>query len=570
MPPVTPALWPVAGALVAALGSACLTRRLLAYRGKPGASWLALTLGSQAVFCGVSGVALLVADPGLRWLLESATWTALSCQVVAFLAFGLSYSGRGHLTETTAFRALYAYPVGTAVLLAVRPDLVWPTFRVERMMGLATVEYTSTGVGGTLVVAGLFLVALTTAMLLDTAVNYSLYRAESVAIALSAIPPAFAEAAWLLELGPYPQLNLVPIAFIPHLLADGYAVLRTDIFEYNPTTRRVVDATALESLESPLVVVNENRRVINLNTAACRVFGVTESAALKRPLDDVVGAAVDLDATDRTLATRVDGEIRQFAVAPSEHADATGTPVGYSVVFQDITAQRRREQRLDVLNRVLRHNIRNDLNVVQGNLGLAREAGADPVDGSADSGAAADGGRDARLATAERHTAELLALAEDARAVDALLDRTNAPREPVRLERAVAAGVDAFDGDLPVEVAVDGDAVVETDPALFETMVTRLLVAVDEHADGGVTVGLDGGRDGAETGSGGSYRLEFRAGTAFPADQVAAVEAGAETPLNHTTSLDIWMVAWGAELVGCELSFDGAATATLRIPVDGA
>ena len=548
-------LWPVAGSFLAALGSAFLAAKLAGYRGKPGAGWFALTLDAQAVFCVVSGAALLVFEPTARLILEVTTWTALAVQVVAFLAFALSYSGRSHLVETAAFRTLYAFPAVVGGTMLIRPTLIWPEFGVESVMGLATVEYVFTPLGVTLVVVGLFLTALAAALLVDTAVSYSLYRAESLAIALSAIPPGLAEVVWLLGGGPFPQVNLVPVAFIPHLLADGYAVYATDIFEYNPTTRRIVDDTAIESLDSPVIVVNRDRRIIELNAAAADVFATAEPAALKTPLDDLVGEPIDLDASGRTTTVRVDGELRHFAITPSEHADPAGVSVGYSVVFQDITVQRQREQRLDVLNRVLRHNIRNDLNVVRGNLELAREAGP----------ASTDGGREGRLATAERHAGKLLRLAEDARTIDALIDRGVVDRRPLPLRRLLADAVDDATADwgAAVGINVPATAVVETDPDLFVTVVTRLLSAIDDHVDGGVTIGLDGT-------DGDVHDLAVRAGGSFPAHEIIAVEAGSETPLNHTATLDLWMVRWGAEAIGCELAFDRDATATLRVPVGGA
>ncbi|MDS0293702.1 histidine kinase N-terminal 7TM domain-containing protein [Halogeometricum luteum] len=554
------ALWPIAGAGIAAVGSAALGWKLLTYRGSPGAKWFAATLGSQALFCAAVGVSYLVFDPALRRPLETVTWTALALQVIVFLAFALSYSGRGHLVRTPWFRALFAFPFVVCVMLATNEGhgLFLTDFRVESVLGLSTATYTASPGGVASVVFGLFLVGVAAVVLLDTAASYSLYRAESLAIALSTIPPGLAQAMWLAEVGPYPYLNLMPLAFIPHVLADGYAVFATDIFEYNPTTRRVVDETAIDYLESPVVVVDPKGRVVDLNPAAADAFGTSKRAALKADLDGVVGSAVDLAAADETVTVRVDGVPRHFAVSPSEHVDPGGTPVGYSVLFQDVTVQRRREQRLDVFNRVLRHNIRNDLNVVLGNLELAREETDLPT----------DGGRDRRLAAASRSAEKLLGLAEDARAVDRVVDRTDVERAPVSLHDVVADAVAAVDAAGSVTVEEDADAVVETDARLLTTTVARLLSAVEEYVGGDVTVRLvDGVEAAPEGGADADFRrLEVRAGGPLPAHEVEAVEADTETALTHASSLDLWVVRWGAELLGCELDFAGGATATLGVP----
>jgi PAS domain S-box-containing protein len=544
----------VAGTLFAAIVSLFLTQKLAAYRDKPGATWLAVTVGSQTALCTAYGVALLVFDQTLRLALEVVVWVGLSGLPLSFLTFALAYSGRSHVVQSRAYRAQFLLPVGSIVLAATNPlhHLVWTGFSLDPVLGLATVSYTLTPVGSTLFVLGLLTSGLGAVVLLETAVSYSLYRAEAVAIAVSAVPPLFAALLWFLNVGPYPQLNLMPLFFVPHVAADAYAVFGTDIFEYNPTTRRVIDATAIDHLDSPLVVVNENRRVVNLNAAASEIFGVSEQEALKTDLDDLVGTPVDLAATDATVTVRADGETRHFAVSPAEQTDRDGTRLGHNVIFQDITAQRRREQRLDVLNRVLRHNLRNDLNVVVGNVQLVRE---DPA-------LSTDGGCDDRLATAERCAMELLALAEDARTIDRVVDRADTTRETISLraviEEAVAdAEFERRGGDVAVDVP-DG-VTVETDPELFCTMVMRLVATVADHTDAGLTVRLDD-RDGSD-----GLALELHAASPLPEHEVAAIRAGSETPLEHASGLDLWVVQWGVDVLGYELTFGDDPVATLRL-----
>lgn len=52
---------------------------------------------------------------------------------------------------------------------------------------------------------------------------------------------------------------------------------------------------------------------------------------------------------------------------------ADGETLGYVAIFVDMTGSRQTEESLRILNRVLRHNLRNDANVVLGNLESVRE-----------------------------------------------------------------------------------------------------------------------------------------------------------------------------------------------------
>ncbi|QLG61218.1 sensor histidine kinase [Halorarum salinum] len=56
-----------------------------------------------------------------------------------------------------------------------------------------------------------------------------------------------------------------------------------------------------------------------------------------------------------------------------------GETRGYVVVFTDMTRHRRYEESLRILNRVLRHNLRNDANVVLGHVERVAEAVSDPT-----------------------------------------------------------------------------------------------------------------------------------------------------------------------------------------------
>jgi signal transduction histidine kinase len=69
-----------------------------------------------------------------------------------------------------------------------------------------------------------------------------------------------------------------------------------------------------------------------------------------------------------TVALRTSEGRRQFQFSVSAVEETTtndeGNPVTRTVLLEDITDRKTREQRLTVLNRILRHNVRNDLDVV--------------------------------------------------------------------------------------------------------------------------------------------------------------------------------------------------------------
>ncbi len=173
------------------------------------------------------------------------------------------------------------------------------------------------------------------------------------------------------------QLNLAPIMFLPHAALDAYAFVGGRMFTFNPSTRRAAEQSAIEELESPFVVVDTRHRIVDLNPAAEATFDVTSPTVLGERLENATDLDVELTAGDQIVTDDSPGEFRELAVSVSELHDLSRHRVGYTILIQDITSQRRREQRLEILNRILRHNLRNDLNVVEGYLDIAADRTSD-------------------------------------------------------------------------------------------------------------------------------------------------------------------------------------------------
>ncbi|WP_135364842.1 histidine kinase N-terminal 7TM domain-containing protein [Halosimplex halophilum] len=590
--------WPVAASLLAGGGTLLLIRYLWRYRGKPGADWFLASLGAQATWSLAYGVALATFAEPVRWALEVVSWAAMAGTGVYFLAFALAYTGRGGVVDR-AWWGFAAFPGLVGLLGATNPvhGLAWTDFEVVRVLGVAGATYELRLWALLAATAGVLLITVGSLLLFDTVVSYGpLYRREAVAVGLSTFPPVAAVLAWLHGVGPVGAVNFVTVAFLPHVALDAYAFVGSDMFEFHPATRRVGERAAIDDLGAPVVIVDERGRVVTLNGAAEAAFGVGKSAALTRPLSALLGedgagsmAADDRTAADdatetesvretddvtemETVTVQSGGRRRIFTVTTTPLSDAGGTHVGYTVVFQDVTDERRREQRLDVLNRVLRHNLRNDMTVVQGFTEAAAREVDDPAVGD-------------MLARAEAKATELVALGEKARTVERVLD--SEPRAErvdvadllatVRAEHVdaadVAGGSEAadVDGESDAVETADGatvtveatDAAVTTDPAVLQVVVGTLLENALEHAGEAPTVTLS-----AEPREGAVAVTVADDGPGVPDHELDVLTAGAESALEHGSGLGLWLADWGATALGGDLAFDtGDGTrATLTVP----
>jgi len=531
------------GAALAAVGSAALVRSLFRYRSRPGAVWLAVAFAGQAVFCAATAVGMLIPTLDVRVLIESVALMGIAVVGVSFLTFALAYSGHGALIRRPVYRLQWLFPPLVVSLALATPatGLLWNGFRTVPTGAFVTVRYDLTPLGEGVWLVGIGMIAAGTVILLDTARRYELYRTETTGIVVSTVPPLVPALLWTFGVGDLPYLNLLAVAFLAHVAVDAYTIGNTDMFEINPTARRLTETATLDHLDSPVVLVDDAGRIVRVNPAAASAFDVDASATLKRGIDDMVGTDIDPTRDDQTVSIRGDDGRRTFAVSATAVDDGTDGVAGYSVVFQEITAQQTRQQRLAVLNRVLRHNIRNDLNVVLGNVQLARQA----VEGDERDSESARGD----LASAERHASDLLSVAEDARLVDELVDR---PHDPVPVSVA-----DMLD-DAVAEAAVERSVVISVesecprvvaDPVTLRTVVARTVSALVDRFAGPLAVT-------ASAVAPDTVAVTFRGDGSVPSHEVDALTDATETPLEHADDLDLWVARWGADAIGASLSFD--------------
>jgi len=549
----------VAGSVAGGIGAAYLLRFLYRNREKPGPFWFSGNIAAVTVFCFCYGLSLLLFDPTVRWAAEVISFVCLSFMGPFFLAFGLAYTGRTDLLRAPPFAVVAGVPLLTVVLAATNPvhGLVWTGFRLEPVFGLATVQYT---VGPWGLVALLFSIgtaAVGSLLLIGTVLSYGpLYRREATAVTLSTVPPTLGVSLWLSGLGPAPALNLTAPLMVVHVALDGYAFVGTHMFDTSPATQRVAEQTGLDKLTEPVLVLDFRERVVKFNDSAERVFGRSTADGLV-PLSTLVGA--DLSAIREAGEVEVDGpDGGVFAVSYTPLADPADNPVGGMVVLYDLREERQRKQQLSVLNRVLRHNLRNEMTVIQG-YAETLEAGVDDPD------------LQDQAATISRAGDRLLGIGEKVREFDRIQDTVTYPK-PVdlaamteRLERTLRRRFP----DAAIETEIDApEPTVETQPDILELALTNLLENALKHADADPTVTLR--VQTRTTDADGPSTVVDVADTndPIPETEIAVIRAGAETPLQHAQGIGLWIVNWCVATLNGTLDYryDDGNRFTIRLP----
>lgn len=224
------------------------------------------------------------------------------------------------------------------------------------------------------------------------------------------------------------------------------------------------------------------------------------------------------------------------------------------ITSTDVTDGRRYEQRLQVLNRVLRHDLKNDANVIGGYADLLRDHVDEEGHGHLD--------------VIDRKVETLTHLSDQAREIDVALhgDSDHARIDLATLVPRLCSSLETSFPAATVTVSTPDQAVVLADE-LLESAIRNVLENAVVHNDGdaarieATVVGVDDS----------GYRVEIADdGPGIPPIERTVFTEGRETPLEHASGLGLWLVHWivtgsGGELEIASREPTGTAV-TMRFP----
>ncbi|WP_338739158.1 PAS domain S-box protein [Haloplanus salilacus] len=261
---------------------------------------------------------------------------------------------------------------------------------------------------------------------------------------------------------------------------------------------------------------------------------------------------------------RKSGELYEVDQTIAPISDETGEITHFVGIQSDVSEQRLRNQQLEVFNRVLRHNIRNTMNVVTGNVSIL-EARID------------DERTRTQLQTIEQQAASLIELSEKVRTVHDLVEGAGEPDDVRNISELLSELASNFEETYPtaeITVSAPDDIWVQSDGRLAEAVRETVTNAVVHNDRSEPTVDVTAEiaeRDDA----GKMVDIEILDdGPGIPIEEQAIISSGEETPLNHGSGIGLPLVYWitrslGGEMILGENDPRGSRT-TLRIPVESA
>ena len=346
-------------------------------------------------------------------------------------------------------------------------------------------------------------------------------------------------------------------AAIPGQIGTAMADMRGDLRRFidELETERQRYSTLVEQSKDGIAVIQGEEHVF-VNERLAEITGYSREELVGMSYanlvveEDLAGAREQAQRvlTDANPADQYVHDIETKA-GQRRRIEATGSKISHDgdpavlINARDITERQRREQRLTVFNRLLRHNFRNRLDVIKGHA----ERLADRTEGD-------------HAETVVTAADRLATLGSRARRIDQLV-----ARDPKPTTVDVAAVIDGLlesvvteENQVTIETALPDTAELKTDAETLRTTLVSPLENAVKYADSTVTVAVT-------TTAAGCQVVISDDGPGIPAAELDSLAAGTETDLQHGRGLGLWQLKWGVDALNGDLAFETETGTTVRI-----
>lgn len=324
--------------------------------------WLMIAI---LIWTFTSGVEKLLVGVPAKTLCSQVQYLGISATPPLWLLTALRFGRMERWFRCSALWTLWIIPAVTVILAATNDfhHAIWSEVSLgsgrARGMGIYSHGpwfWVATSYNYLLLFAGSLLL-LRSVLLLP-----NLFQKQGMVLLAAACLPGLANVAYLAHLTPLPGLDLTPFAFSISGLGLAWSVMRLRMFDLRPIARE----TLVEQLRDGVIVVDPERRVVDVNPAARRLLSKSDAELVGQELKVVLPELAHL------LPTVEGAEHVSEVVArerPLHVLEITSIPLregggqvsGWLLVLRDITER----QQLDTLQREAHERLQDQLTEIR-------------------------------------------------------------------------------------------------------------------------------------------------------------------------------------------------------------
>ncbi|MFB6151808.1 MAG: histidine kinase N-terminal 7TM domain-containing protein [Haloarculaceae archaeon] len=317
-------------------------------RQEPGARPFAVLMVAEMFWIGGYAVALVTTDAFWRLVLENVQWLGTATIHLWLLLFTLAYTGYDRYVTRRNVAVLLVPPALAIVAFATNSwhHLMFTDATVVVRNGLALMDFTYAPGFWVYSLYSYSVLLISFALLIRLVfVSDYLYADQSVLLGTGIVLPLAINVVDVAYLEQYVTIDVTPVALSITALCFGYALFRRRLFDLVPATRQLGRQSAIGQLDTGIVIVDTDNRVVYANRAAGDIFDCEPEETLGRRARSFVDDEwLDFDSED--ALAEVDRGDRTYEIRTSEITDRHGREIGHTLVIHDVTARKERERRL--------------------------------------------------------------------------------------------------------------------------------------------------------------------------------------------------------------------------------
>jgi PAS domain S-box-containing protein len=332
------------------------------HRQSPGATPLAVFLFSATLWSAAYAfeIASTTLEAKLFWVRIEYIAIVITPTMLLFLV--LQYTGRDKNFRPWHHLLLVIEPVIVLILMWTNEahGLIYQTWGLTFDGELYSIEKTyGLGFWFHTVYSYLILVAGMVVLVQAYRRASSVYRSQTGILIAAALVPWLANALYILQLNPFPQLDLTPFAFTITGLMITWGLFRYQLFNLTPVAREVV----IDSLSDGVIVLDTQERVVDINPAALEIFDLTSERVIGQLAEEalsiwpeLIGQLKTANSPEKQIAFSNGDTQRYFNLRISPVRSRRGAFSGRTVLLHDVTESRAAQEQLRRLSRAVQQS----------------------------------------------------------------------------------------------------------------------------------------------------------------------------------------------------------------------
>lgn len=525
---------------------------VLAYRERPepGSTPLIFLLAGQSWWSITILFRISTADPGrgLFWL--KLSWIGTVVIPVAWLFFCLEYTGHHRYVRARYIALASVVPALTAVISLTN------SYHQLLYLDTNTIKHGSVLVGTPgiwyWVIAGYtYLLGVAGAIpLLEVITDEpDMFRGQSLTLLLGLIVPWATNLLHLFGAFPTAGIDPTPAAFAVSGVAYLGAITRFQLFEANPAPIREARFMIFERMQNGAIVVDSRKNIVKVNAQAEQILGRRSSEILGTHIGEFIPHInTNLEKQSSSSIFRPKDTIAAYDISVNELTNFRDKTTGWIITLYDISEYIQQQQRLEVLNRVFRHNVRTNTQVIIGKSEFLA---------SHNSKTAAK--------TIQENALEIENISQKVRTILEMFEHSRDRMQGMSLEKCLNSCVSTIRDEYP-DVTIETDLhrePVYVSSVLEDVFINLLENAAEHNTNSDPRIWID------------THTTEEQAritvadnGPGIDDQELALLKEGKETPLEHGTGFGLAIIIWGTAIADGEITFENNNPTGLIVTVE--